>query len=239
MQFWDYVESDEKKEVKSKTLIENWCAKAHSMYREKLGAVDQSDVKATVQGLTSESDPKWYQNQLKFLVESAISSCHANYNLDKTVEEREGFTEFHNMLLVELLERRKEYRTYATKKRKLSKLQTTPDMKRVHKKLKRTPSRHRLEQTFGQPSRTGIACSGRQNLTAYLRKCSNRRQCEFCGKRTRGAYECRACNSVFCVEAPTHIKNPETDPPRAFREDGPFCWHLLHGFRTWAECHSH
>ena len=239
MTFWDYVETHEKGEVKSKELIENWCAKSHSMYREKLGAVDQADVKATVMGLTGESDPRWYQNQLKFLIESAISSCHANYNLDKTVRKPEAFTEFHNMLLVELIEQSKDYRVYkASGKRKLSELQVNPETPRARNKTL-TPTRHRDVFQFGQPSKSGILCQGRKNPFAYVRKCSTRRQCQFCGKRTTRAFECIACKSVFCMEAPTLLQNPQSDSPRTFRHDGPFCWHLIHGFTTWAECHSY
>ena len=231
MEFWDYVESDGKKDVETKEKVVEVCAKVHSMYRKKLGAVDQADVKATVQGLTAESDPKWYQNQLKFLVESAVSSCNSNYNLDETVTIPEPFTEFHNMLLSELNEKSKDYRKYNTRKRQLQKQQTTP---RPLKKQKFSPMRHRLAHQFGNASRAGVTCPGRDNLAAYIRKSSDRRRCQFCGKRSRSMYQCIGCNSFFCMEAPTHIDNPKSDSPRAFRRDGPFCWHLIHGFSTWS-----
>ena len=94
MLFWDYIDNGEK-DVKTKARVWATVAKVHQLFRKKLGYVDQSDVKATVQRLTGETDPKWYQNQLKFLIESVVSSCHSNYNLDPSVEKREAFTEFH------------------------------------------------------------------------------------------------------------------------------------------------
>ena len=90
--------------MKAISWITTTVAMVHDIFRYKLGYVDESDVKATVMGLTQEMSAKWHENQLKFLIESTISGCHGNYNLDKGVDNPEFFTEFHNKLIVELQE---------------------------------------------------------------------------------------------------------------------------------------
>ena len=151
-----------------------------------------------MQGLTSESDPKWHQNQLKFLIESAVSSCHGNYNLDPNVEKREMFTEFHNKLLVELLEKSKDYRKYRVKKkRNLQMPSPKPDSPLCNKKPRPSPARHRKKYKLGSASKVGLTCPGRSNLAAYLRKTSLRRRCNFCSKRNNKTYTCRSCGGFL------------------------------------------
>ena len=202
----------------------------------KLGFVDQSDVKATVMGLTQELSAKWHENQLKFLIESTISSVHGNYNLDKGVEVQERFTEFHNQLLAELAEMSTNYGKYNTtsggqKKRPLMQ----PEEPRSHKKRKQSPRRHRQELSYGVPSEAGLRCPGRKNLKAHLRKTTKRIRCKFCGRK-RIVYKCLACGEVFCMEAPIDVPNPASATGKCFRKDGPFCWLLIHGFLSWADC---
>lgn len=189
-----------------------------------------------MQGLTSESDPKWHQNQLKFLIESAVSSCHGNYNLDPNVEKREMFTEFHNKLLVELLEKSKDYRKYRVKKkRNLQMPSPKPDSPLCNKKPRPSPARHRKKYKLGSASKVGLTCPGRSNLAAYLRKTSLRRRCNFCSKRNNKTYTCRSCGGFFCMEPPENLIDPFCELQKNFRKDGPFCWHRYHGFTTWAE----
>ena len=185
-------------------------------------------------GLTQEMSAKWHENQLKFLIESTISSCHGNYNLDKSVDNPEFFTEFHNKLIVELQEMSKSYRKYNTasggqKKRGLS----TLELHRIHKKPKSTPRRRRKKLVFGTATEAGVKCPGRTNLKKYLRKTSKNIQCTFCGRK-RLVYECLACGEVFCMEAPLNLINTNTG--KSFRRDGPFCWLLVHGFFSWGDC---
>ena len=236
MLFWEYVDSGEK-EVKTKSRVQATVSKVHELFRKKLGYVDQSDVKATVQGLTAEMDPKWYQNQLKFLIESAVSSCHANYNLDSSVAKREAFTEFHNQLLVELLEKSKNYRKYKMKKKRgFPSPAPKSDSRRSHKRHKSSPARHRVEREYGYPTKEGLTCPGRKNLAAFLRRTTKRMTCQFCGKRNKNSYFCVACGGYFCLKAPENITDPLSQPQRNFRIDGPFCWHRYHGYSTFAEC---
>ena len=236
MSFQDYEDLSGRKDVKTKSWITTSVAKVHHVFRMKLGFVDQSDVKATVMGLTQELSAKWHENQLKFLIESTISSVHGNYNLDKGVEVQEFFTEFHNQLLVELAETSKNYRKYNTtsggqKKRRL----IQPEEPRSHKKPKQSARRHRQKLSYGVPSEAGLRCPGRKNLKAHLRKTTKRVRCHFCGKK-RIVFKCLACGEVFCMEAPVDLPNPASATGKCFRQDGPFCWLLIHGFLSWGDC---
>ena len=233
MHFWDYDEAAVSSDIKAKSQISTNVAKVHQLFRNMLGFVDQSDVKATVMGLTSEKAVKWYGNQLTFLIESAISSCHGNYNLDPHVHKREGFTEWYSQFLNELIEMSPNYRKYANKNstpaRKPKREERNSGSKRSHKKGKIS---HRRRSLYGTPTIEGIKCYGRDNMAKYLRMPDEKLTCRFCGKK-RKVFRCIACQQVFCMEAPTHLTIPGSEPQRKFRKDGLFCWHLLHGFETW------
>ena len=101
MQFWEYKDTGES-EVKEKGLFERRVPIAHYLYRNFLGAVDQRDVKSHVMAITRERVAHWYQKQLRFAVECAISAAHSNYNLDPTVTP-EFFKEWYNQFVEELL----------------------------------------------------------------------------------------------------------------------------------------
>ena len=197
-----------------------------------MGAVDQSDVKATVMGLTSEVTPKWYDKQLAFLEESAVSNAHSNYNLDVIQPcKPETFTDWHDELLVELVEMSKSYRknelTASGIKRKrssgLGQTQVTPRQ-----------VRRRKARVYGKASKEGLECRGRKNLMAFIRQKTTRQQCRFCGMK-RLVYWCTACGEVFCMSAPVGLIIPGSQPPRKFRKDGPFCAHRIHGYTNWLE----
>ena len=51
MAFWDYVDEG-KSDSKKKVRFKNQVAKAHWVFRNFMGSVDQADVKATVMNLT-------------------------------------------------------------------------------------------------------------------------------------------------------------------------------------------
>ena len=168
---------------------------------------------------------------MTFLIESAISSCHGNYNLDPLVDKKEGFTEWYSQFPKELLEMSPSYRKYKTvnrtPKRKLQRATGNSDSKK-----KRKLTRHRNVLQYGHPTKNGLACHGRHNLAKYLRKPRGVLTCKFCGKK-RKVSRCSACNEVFCMEAPVHLTKPGVEPPRKFRENGPVCWQLVHGFESW------
>ena len=237
MDFWEYSEG--LADVKSKPRVRNLCALVHKLFRQNLGFVDQGDVKATVMKITAEQTPKWHQNQIRFLIESTISACHGNYNLDSSTGKPEFFTKFYNNLMVELLEASKSYRRYKCFPR-------TPDKKRMfqkgsqggssHKKQKITPVQHQKGHTYGRATMAGKTCTARGNLAACIRKVKERRKCKFCGKRSVDLYHCNACGEYFCLKSPTQLIIPGSNPPRHFRIDGPFCWHLVHGYSNWNEC---
>ena len=82
----------------------------------------------------------------------------------------------------------------------------------------------------------GMTCTARGNLAACIRKVKERQKCKFCGKRSVDLYHCNACGEYFCLKSPTQLIIPGSNPPRHFRIDGPFCWHLVHGYSNWNEC---
>ena len=196
-----------------------------------MGAVDQSDVKATVMGLTAEITPKWYKKQLAFCIETAVSSSHSNFNLDKSVDKAEYFIDFHDELLKELLNESKDYRKY----KKRNRGQIDSPLPKSHKKKRPMPKvRHREKIVYGMASEQGLACLGRQALAVYLRLCEGRGRCQFCGLRSRKIWKCTACDGKFCMEAPTNLVIPGSDPERTFRSDGCSCWLLFHGYDTFS-----
>ena len=205
-----------------------------------MGAVDQRDVKSHIMSLTRSMVSKWHQKQLYFLVETAISGAHCNYNLDAGVKP-EFFKEWHTKLVHELLSISKNYR-----KRKMREIEMTPakKVKRSHKK--KTPAssgRKRKKCTYGLPTKAGLSCYGRENLTAFLdlfplegtaknkRPSYRRLRCKFCG-RERVMYRCSACGEVFCMLPPYDLIIPESNPPRKFVSNGLFCWQLIHGYKS-------
>ena len=97
MEFWDYEDTGAS-EVKAKKHVSNMCAKVHHVFRNYMGPVDQSDVKASVMRLTRELNRHWYEKQLAFLVETSICNAFANYNLDSGIDKKEHFTEFFDIL---------------------------------------------------------------------------------------------------------------------------------------------
>ena len=117
-----------------------------------------------------------------------------------------------------------------------------PSQKRSHKK--KTPVKKTYQKTKGNATEAGLKCCGRKNLAAYLRftpkegttaspRPAHRRVlCSFCG-HSRTLHSCIGCKQSFCMSPPTQLENPATG--RKFRSDGPFCWHLVHGFKTWKE----
>ena len=127
-----------------------------------MGAVDQSDVKATVMGLTAEITPKRYKKHLAFCIETAVSSSHSNFNLDKSVDKAEYFIDFHDELLKELLNESKDYRKY--KKRNSGQIDSP--LQRSHKKKRPTPkARHRKKIEYGMASEQRLTWPGLQVLS--------------------------------------------------------------------------
>ena len=158
MQFWDYKD-DGLSDVKKKTWLSAMVAKSHYLFRKYMGAVDQSDVKASIMGLTMEGTPKWHAKQLAFCVESAIASCHSNYNLDPSTQKAEFFMNFHDYFISEMLELSKDFRKYKTKKQRKRKLEELPSdthLSRSHKKKKpQAVSRHRKTLQYGYATEAG------------------------------------------------------------------------------------
>ena len=219
-------------DVNKKSWVTTAVASAHYIFRMYMGAVDQSDVKATVMGLTAEITPKWYKKQLAFCIETAVSSSHSNFNLDKSVDKAEYFIDFHDELLKELLNESKDYRKYKLKK--LVRNRDSP-IQRSHKKKRPMPKiRHREKILFGIASEQGLTCPGRQALAVYLRVCEGRGRCQFCGLRSRKIWKCTACDGKFCIEAPKDLIIPGSDPERKFRANGCSCWLRFHGYDTFS-----
>ena len=233
MEIWEYAEGVG--DVKCKPRVRALCAEAHKLYRKHLGYVDQGDVKATIMKLTAEQTPKWHQNQIRFLIESAISACHGNYNLDKSTKKKEFFTEFYNKFLCELLDSSKNYRTYnpnlfTPKKRKLE----DSSNRSSRKKKKLSSGRRKKEEEFGKPTIRGLKCKARNNLAGFLRPAKGKLTCRFCGRRSVGLFKCLECQQCFCLKSPADLVIPGTDN-KTFRKNGPFCWYLLHGFSSWKD----
>ena len=141
-----------------------------------MGTVDQSDAKSHIMKLSAERVEAWHQKQLAFLIETAISWAHGNYNLDASVTNRESFSEFYYKLMVELQDMSPNLRVYKNpglmsgKKRTRAEVPQSvvrsPEV-RSHKK-KTTPQRGRKIQK-GVATAAGLNCYGRKNLAKYLR----------------------------------------------------------------------
>ena len=212
-----------------------------------MGAIDQSDVKVHVIKLSKEGFPNWHVKQLAVLIKNSIGNAHANFCLDPKTTQKEFFTEFYNKLIAELLELSPDYQTYSSfESAKKRKRPDDEDEKGSEKKTrshkKKMPKARKYQSTKGLATVAGLRCCGRTNLQAYLRftpgpassgtRPSRRRViCAFCGYRST-MYTCRGCEQTFCMTPPTHLQNPVTG--FKFRADGPFCWHRVHGFSTWA-----
>ena len=229
--------------MKKKVWVSNPVALVHHLFRNGLGAVDQRDVKSYVMSLTREAVTKWHQKQIKFLVETAVAGAHSNYNIDPSTT-AEPFTKWHTKFVTELLQLSKNYRKYKVQSSVESKDSPVIRHKRPH--TKRTPSkrtRKRKKLVYGNPTRAGLLCYGRTNLSAYLdveplegteknrRPVGKRIKCGFCG-RDRVLHRCSACKEVFCMLAPYDLYIPGSNPPRKFPSKGLCCWQRIHGYET-------
>ena len=118
---------------------------------------------------------------------------------------------------------------------------------RPHRKRTVTPRKRRSKKNPpGYPTEKGLKCYGRKNLGLHLNFAPRegtshdrnpkpkRIRCNFCSKQ--GVfYNCGACGSVFCMRPPVHLTIPESNLPRKFRQNGLFCWELVHGYKTKSE----
>ena len=92
---------------------------------------------------------------------------------------------------------------------------------------------------LGTVTQAGLSCRARANLMAHIRPAAKdgatvRNKCAFCGKlRTR--FFCKLCGAHLCLSAPVHINIANCDPPRKYRADGLFCYHLWHGYKRWSD----
>ena len=131
---------------------------------------------------------------------------------------------------------------------KMRKLELQPDeVVRSHKK-KRVEKGKKTGRgkVLGVPTAVGLTCYGRNNLAKYVRfyprpdtvnarrPVGRRLRCSFCG-RDRIMHKCLACDQIFCMSPPHDLVIPGSDPPRKFSSNGPFCWHLAHGYTKWSE----
>ena len=92
---------------------------------------------------------------------------------------------------------------------------------------------------LGTAVEAGLLCQARGNLMAHIRHAKNggdtvRIRCAFCGKG-RTKYVCKLCGANLCMDPPVHINIPDSNPPRKYRADGLFCFHLWHGYKKWSE----
>ena len=214
-----------------------------------MGHVDQRDVKAEVMALTSSLERHWGQKQLSFCIESAISCAHGNYNLDP-IAESEHFTRWHDMFIQECLDESNNYRTYNvnSKKRKRSSDDSGFPMKHfklTHKKHARVRRvRKSVQRPYGVAPTKGLECPVRDDLASFVRldpepgtekndtPKPKRKKCAFCG-RGKTLYKCKGCQLRFCMKPPVHLTIPNSDPPRCFPSNGPWCWHRSHGHNKW------
>ena len=218
-----------------------------------MGSVDQSDVKATVMNLTRQTVRKQHQKQMSFLIESAITNAHANYNLDPNCE-KQNFTDWHNHFVQELIDLSPNFRKY--KSSKARKREMSPSAQNInenvkqaklshHKRVRSERLRRSTARPYGSATKAGLECPGRSNLAAFLRfapsegSCATgkpkpkEKKCAFCGKR-RTMFKCAGCHQHFCMTPPIGLIIPGCEP-RTFRSNGPSCWQLLHGFRTFGD----
>ena len=248
MRFWDWVRGAD--DVNKKSWELRTVAKVHHLFRNYLGPVDQSDVKSQIMKLTRERVSYWYNKQLAFLIESCIANAHSNYNLDSQTTP-EYFTEWYNKFLAELLQLSPNLRTYKRKPMTTNRkrgLEDSPiEVRRRKRSHHKTPPPKRVQKgRYGNPSKAGLNCYGRENLAAFLRFCpkkstlhsktptAQRINCRFCGRKGI-KYKCLACKEVFCMRPPQNLTIPDSDTPKKFKADGPFCWHLLHGYTQWSQ----
>ena len=115
--------------------------------------------------LTRNRVAKWHAKQFYFLVETAISGAHCNYNLDPCTKP-EFFKKWHCQLLHELLVISKNSR-----KRKVTNIEKTPSkkVKRSHHKMTPVSSgRKRRKKIYGLRTKEGLSCYGRKNLGSFL-----------------------------------------------------------------------
>ena len=256
MNFWDYEESSGESNVKSKKwiFVPN-VPLVHNIFRKFMGHVDQADVKAHVMGLTKLMSREWHDKQLYHLIECSVISSHANYNLDPHQKiTPEFFTEWHNKLIGELIEKSSNYRKYrAVSGVKRSRESRYPSPGSARKKIrfshkKKTPTRSYKSKmrVLGTATERGLRCPMRDRLGVALRLApkkgtekndrpsARRKVCQFCGRKTT-MYVCRGCDQSFCMFPPTNLTIPGSVPPRKFAANGLFCWQLLHGFTSWAD----
>ena len=218
-----------------------------------MGSVDQADAKAYVLNLTRQRVQKWYRKQLLFCIETAIINAYCNYNLD-TGRKSEGFKDWNELFISELLDMSPNYRSYKTPRKHKQKFDTPESGGMAMKKLKlshkkqETPKRLRRSQglPYGTATKAGLNCPLREKLSAGLRftategsgnkpkPVASRRKCSFCGK-DRTMHSCAGCKQAFCMAPPCNLIIPMSNPPRKFPSNGPFCWQRVHGFNTFDE----
>ena len=227
MRFWDR-EEEKFADVMKKSWFTNEVALSHYIFRNYMGAVDQSDVKSHIIRLTRETVSVWHRKQLAFLCETAIVNAHANYCLDPSAPS-EHFAEWFKKFCSELLKMSRNYRKVKTKP-----ATPTPKASRRHRKKVATPrKKRRLLSPYGSPTEAGIACHGSKNLAIWLEFNPKRswKRCRFCGKKGV-QFSCSACGETFCLAQPTHLIQPGSHPERHFPANGLMCWHYLHGYTS-------
>ena len=92
---------------------------------------------------------------------------------------------------------------------------------------------------LGTVMEAGRLCQARGNLMAHIRHAEKgggavRMRCAYCGK-PRTKFVCKLCGANLCMAAPVHINIPDSNPPRKYREDGLYCFHLWHGYKKWSD----
>ena len=245
MFFQDYSEEDFKSDVKQKSWLGAEVARSHQIYRFFMGAVDQSDVKSRVINLTRETVSYWPQKMLFFLIEASIINAYGNYNLD-TSTKTEGFSDWFDLFIQELLDISKNYRKYKNSSfvRKKVPDEDSPARGVTHKKMKLTVHRRGKNNPYGTPSLAALECPYRNKIYGALRhvpvagtlgklKPKKRRvRCAFCG-RLKCEYQCIGCKQYYCMTPPVDLLIPDSNPPRKFRSDGLWCPYRDHGYRSW------
>ena len=209
-----------------------------------MGSVDQADVKAYVLNLTRQAVRKWHRKQLLFCIEAAVINSFGNFNLDPCCKVQD-FSDWYKDFITELLDMSKDYRSYKSSQKRS---RSQGSLVQRNRRERETPKRLRRSKIlpYGTPTKAGINCIARDNLAAFLRftpkvgsaaqkrPIASRRKCSFCGNKTT-LNSCSGCNQAFCMAPPTHLIIPESNPPRKYPSNGPYCWHRVHGFSTFGE----
>ena len=246
MEFWDYEDTGAS-EVKAKKHVSNMCATVHHVFRNYMGPIDQSNVKGNVMGLTRELNRHWYEKQFSFLVETSICNAFGNYNLDSGIDKKVHFTDFFDILTRDLLASSPNFR----KKRKFIDSGSEVDgsgkkQKRSHHKKTKVVKYRSSKSPLGKATTKGLTCRARLNLRGALRFIgkagsgntkrfiAQRKKCAFCGHSST-SFKCIGCDQTFCMTPPTHLIDPDANPPQKFKINGLLCWERLHGFKKFSE----